>query len=155
MVGSRNRTVDKRCDAANTTTRKNPINDPSVLQKRPRCRWLVVVRERVLKLSAGDCTGCWTLGYIHIEVARKQNYRIRGVSLTILQNFLQLSETQWIIPSTFQMDVVGSDCFACNTGVTDQRQAPSEPLLKGRDFGKQPVRLPEMRLFLEPDNAGI
>jgi len=33
MVGSRNRTVNKRFDAANPTTRKNPINDPSVLQK--------------------------------------------------------------------------------------------------------------------------
>src|ERR1700675_1558913 len=88
MVGSRNRTVNKRFDAANATTRKNPINDPSVFEKRARCRWLVMVRECVLKLSAGDCTGCMSLGYIHIEVACKQNSRIRGVSLTILQNFL-------------------------------------------------------------------
>src|ERR1700722_6695805 len=114
-----------------------------------------MVRECVLKLSAGDCSCCRSVGHIHIEVAGKQNSRIRCVSLTILQSLRQLSETQLIIPSTLQMDVVGNDCFACNIGVTDQRQTPSKPFLKGRDVGKKPLRAPEMRLFLEPDNAGI
>jgi phosphatidylglycerophosphate synthase len=45
MVGSRDRTVNKGFGAANTTTRKNPINRPSMFEEGPGCRWLVVLRE--------------------------------------------------------------------------------------------------------------
>jgi hypothetical protein len=104
----------------------------------------VVLRECVLKLGTGDCTSCRSLGYIHIEIAREQNGRVRVVSPCIVQDLVKLVAAQLIIASALQMRVVGNDCFARNIGVADQRQAPTKPLLKGRDFGKKPMRAPEM-----------
>src|SRR6266404_636496 len=131
---------------------KNPIDGSPVLQECARCRWHVLVRKCVQKLSTADCGSRRSIGYIEIEITRKQNGRVRVVSPCIVQDLVKLEAAQLIIASALQMQVVGNYCFARNVGLADQRYTSSEPLLKRGDFGKKPVRTPEMRLLLESDD---
>src|SRR6266568_1670377 len=113
--------MDLGLGGTNGSARKNPIDGSPVLQECARCRWHVLVRKCVQKLSAPDCGSPRSSGYIEIEIARKQNGRVRVVSPGIVQDLVKLEAAQLIIASALQMQVVGNYCFARNVGLADQR----------------------------------
>src|SRR6266446_7541459 len=115
----------------------------------------MLICKCVLKLSAVDCRSGASRGHVEIKVASQQNGRYPVVLLRIVQSFLKLGDSQLIIASALQVQVVGHYCSARDVGLADQRQASSQPLLKGRDLGKKPVRTPKMRLLLKSNDSGI
>ena len=66
-----------------------------------------------------------------------------------------LRERPGKIAAAFEVQVIGDGHIACNTYFDDQGQSSSGPFLKRADFWKEPVRPPEIRLLLKPQDAGV
>jgi hypothetical protein len=67
----------------------------------------------------------------------------------MVQGLVKLRAAQPIVNFAFLVQVIGNDRFPRNVGVADQRQAPSDSLLKRVDSRKEPVCVPKIRLLLE------
>ncbi len=102
--------------------RKNPVDHSSVREKRVGRGRPVPVPKGVLKTGATDQLRDASKRYIHIEVAGKHYRRLRFIPLRILQCFFQLSSPEPVVPSAFEMQIVGNDRFAPHIRVCYKRE---------------------------------
>src|SRR5713226_1800891 len=134
---------------ANGSPRKDPIDNPTLLQERMRCCRHVLICKRVLKLRAAHRGSGSPPGHIEIEVASEHNRRVLVVLPGIVQSLVKLRAAQPIVSFAFQVQVIGDDRFPRDIGIADQRQASPDSFLKRLYSRKEPVWVPKIRLLLE------
>ncbi len=156
MVGRVDRAVNLGLTRANGPASEDPIDNSSVTKEgvgRPCCH--VLIRKCVLKPCLADRRGRRSRGHVDVQIARKENGHVRVIAPGILEGLVQLRTAQLVLAAAFEVQVIGDGHIACNTYFDDQGQSSSGPFLKRADFWKEPVRPPEIRLLLKPQDAGV
>src|SRR5713101_3109168 len=115
---------------ANESPRKDPIDNPPLLQERVRCCRHVLICKRVLKLRAAHRGGGRPPGQIEIKIASEYYRHVLVVLPGIVQGFFKLRTAQPIITLAFQVQVISDDGSPCDIGIAEQRQASPDSLLK-------------------------
>jgi len=115
----------------------------------------VAIQKRVVKLGIVDCSSGRSRRHVEIEIASEYCRRVQGVPPGVGQDLVQLRAAQRIITLAFQMQVVGGYRLARYVRFADEREPSPDSLLKGRNFRKEPVWAPEIRLLLETDDSEV
>src|SRR5215510_4985353 len=134
---------------------KNPVDDFALLEERVWFCRCMMIRERVKEVAALQSISRGARGSIEIEVSSHHCSRVRLVSLYVGENFAQLRAAQPVIAPALEMQVVRDYSAFPNFRFGNQRQPSSDPLLEGRDFRKEPVWLPEVRLLFEANDSAV
>ena len=90
----------------------------------------MLIGEGVLKIGPPNRLCDISGRHIHIEVAGQHDDRVCVVPLRILKNLFHLSTPELVVAATFEMQVVGNNCFAPRIRIGNKCQATSEPFLK-------------------------
>jgi len=94
----------------------------------------VLIGEGVLKIGTPNRLCDISGRHIHIEVASQHNDRVCVVPLRILKSLFHLSTPELVVTATFEMQIVGNNCFAPHIRIGNKCQPTSEPLLKWLDL---------------------
>ena len=136
-------------------SRKDPVDHSAICKKGVGCRSGVLTPKGVLKTGARDPLRDVPGRYIHIQVAGKYDRRVHFVALGILKSFVQLRTPEPIVPSAFEVQVVGNDLGPSDIRVGDKCEPATQPFLKRFNFRQKPVRPPKVGLLLKAQDTSV